>query len=91
MKAEERNDTTSKSQKLLSPFHKRITHLFTDISCERSTFSNFTVSRKRALGEIVKLEKTCWVHIKHVGISLFCTGDTSEPSFYETSVESLDK
>ena len=41
MKAEERNGTTSKSQKLLSPFHKRITHLFTDISCERSTFFQF--------------------------------------------------
>ena len=92
MKAEERNGTTSKSQKLLSPFHKRITHLFTDISCEwKLIFTNFTVSRKRALGETVKLEKTCWVHIKHVGISLFRTGDTSEPSFYETSVKSLDK
>ena len=42
-------------------------------------------------GETVKLEKTCWVHIKHVGISLFRTGDTSEPSFYETPVDSLDK
>ena len=92
MKAEERNGTTSKSQKLLSPFHKRITHLFTDISCERSTFFQFHgFTQAGYFGETVKLEKTCWVHIKHVGISLFCTGDTSEPSFYETSVESLDK
>ena len=56
-------------------------------------FTNFTVSRKhkQAFGETVKLEKTYWVHIKHVGISMFRTGDTSEPSFYETPVENLDK
>ena len=56
-------------------------------------FTNFTVSRKhkQAFGETVKLEKTCCIHIKHVGISLFRTDDTSEPSFYETPVESLDK
>ena len=54
-------------------------------------FSNFTVSRKRALGETVKLEKTCCIHIKHVGISILHAGDTSEPCFYKTSVECLDK
>ena len=54
-------------------------------------FSNFTVSRKRALGETVKLEKTCCIHIKHLRISIFRTDDTSERSFYETPVDSLDK
>ena len=44
-----------------------------------------------AFGETVKQEKTCCIHIKHVGISMFRTDDTSEPSFYETPVESLDK
>mgnify|MGYP003302777678 CR=1 FL=1 len=92
MKAEERNGTTSKSQKLLSPFHKRITHSYTTPLGERRLLS--PVSRFHAsetLGETVKLEKTCCIHIKHVGISILHAGDTSEPCFYKTFVECLDK